>query len=202
MKRFAQTAFVIAVLVGAMAATPAVLAEGTGAPEVAAVSAEMDSGATPSAAGPAMVKRVEYALPYPGMLPDHPLYNLKRLRDAILERVIAEPVKKAEFFVLQADKRLAMGMTLMEQQGKATLAESTISKGGKYMERAVSVLKTYKAGGNYVPPGVNERLAKSIAKHKEVIIDLKNRAADAQKAGMDATLALLSALEADLTKLQ
>lgn len=175
-------------------------------PAATTVTAE-NAPAAPGAAAPAagasvVIHRSEYALPYPGMLPDHPLYSLKRLRDAILERVIAEPVKRAEFFILQADKRLAMGMTLMEQQGKAVLAESTISKGEKYMERAVSALSGYKTSGNTVPAGLTERLGKSLAKHKEVLTDLSARANAAEKAGLSASLSLVTSLEAELAKLK
>ncbi len=44
----------------------------------------------------------EYALPYPGILPDNVLYNLKVFRDKVFEFLIIDPVKKADFYLLQA----------------------------------------------------------------------------------------------------
>ena len=47
---------------------------------------------------------IEYVLPYPGILPTHPLYFLKIVRDRIIELLISDRVNKAEFYILQADK--------------------------------------------------------------------------------------------------
>lgn len=116
-------------------------------------------------------KKPEYLLPYPGILPDHPLYFLKKVRDAILDRLIVDPLRKAEFHILQADKRLNMGKFLIEQ-GKVGLAETTISKGEKYMERAVSGLSAFKSTGRPVPASLIDRLTRSMEKHVEVLTDL------------------------------
>ena len=42
---------------------------------------------------------VKYELPYPGILPDNPLYFLKQIRDWIMERLITDPLKKIEFYM-------------------------------------------------------------------------------------------------------
>ncbi|HSW97310.1 MAG TPA: hypothetical protein VLF89_05800, partial [Candidatus Saccharimonadales bacterium] len=36
-------------------------------------------------------KQIQYDLPYPGLLPDNPLYSLKVLRDKIVEFFISDP---------------------------------------------------------------------------------------------------------------
>lgn len=146
-------------------------------------------------------KTVEYVLPYPGILPDHPLYFLKRMRDYILEKVIVDPVKKAEFYLLQADKRLAMGMALTGES-KNALAESTISKGEKYFEQSVSGLTAYKASGNYVPAYLVERLDKAAAKHVEIITELMTKVGDTEKQGLAASLSLVKTLQAEIAKLK
>jgi len=137
-----------------------------------------------------VVQKVEYTLPYPGILPDHPLYFLKRLRDTILEKLISDPIRKAEFYILQGDKRLQMGLMLIEG-GKANLGESTISKGEKYLEQAVTKLSSYKESGAVVAPYVVEKLEKSITKHQEVITDLIAKANDTEKAGLQGSMELL-----------
>lgn len=137
--------------------------------------------------------KIEYALPYPGILPDHPLYNLKRFRDYVLERLISDPVRKSEFYVLQGDKRLAMGMALFAQ-GKGVLAESTLSKGEKYMEKSVSGVASLKTNGGTVPPYVIGNIEKSLSKHAEVLTALIASSTDAEKAGLTSSLTLVQQL--------
>lgn len=115
-----------------------------------------------------MVKKVDYLLPFPGILPDNPLYFLKAGRDRVMDFLIVDPVRKAEFYILQADKRLGMTVQLLDK-GNTTLAETTLSKGETYMEKAVSTAINYKAGGKEVPGYVVDRLTKSLAKHIEVL---------------------------------
>ena len=131
------------------------------------VSAPMASFAA-TVPDPAMEKKPEYLLPFPGILPDHPLWFLKAVRDGIMDRLIVDPLRKAEFHILQADKRLNMGVVLLEQ-GKRALAETTISKGEKYMERAVSGLAAFKSTGMPVPASIIDKLARSMEKHLEVL---------------------------------
>ena len=74
-------------------------------------------------------KDIEYTLPYPGILPDSPLYFLKTARDKIVSFLISDPLKKAEFNLLAADKRLNSGIFLFNKgKEKYKLALSTISK--------------------------------------------------------------------------
>jgi len=147
------------------------------------------------------VQKVEYSLPFPGILPDHPLYFLKRLRDTILEKLISDPIRKTEFYILQADKRLAMGNLLMEA-GKGTLGESTISKAEKYMEQAISGMALHKKNGGSVPGYVIERLEKATAKHQEVITELLNKAQETEKAGLQGSMKLLQEITASIASLK
>lgn len=147
-----------------------------------------------------MVK-IEYTLPYPGILPDNPLYFLKQLRDGILDRLIVDPTRKVEFYILQADKRLAMGIMLVDQK-KNALAEQTISKGTKYLDRAVGDLANLKNSGKEVSTSVVDRLEKSIAKQIEVVGDLLTKVGDEQKSGLQGSLDLLKKLQQDLAKLK
>ncbi len=59
---------------------------------------------------------VEYTLAYPGLLPDHPLYPLKVIRDKIYDFFLSDLVKKSEFKLLMADKRLFMAIMLKDRQ--------------------------------------------------------------------------------------
>lgn len=147
------------------------------------------------------VAKVDYTLPYPGVLPDHPLYFMKRVRDAILEVLIMEPVRKSEFYILQGDKRLQMGIMLVEQK-KFSLAETTVSKAEKYMEKAVKGLTTYKTGGGVIAPYVIEQAQKALAKHAEVIQELLTQVPEAQKSGIASSIELVTRVQQETNALK
>jgi len=115
--------------------------------------------------------KVEYNLPYPGMLPDSPLYFLKAFRDRVIATFISDSIKKAEFDLLQADKRLASGIALFEK-GKKELAESTISKGENYFEDGIKNLELAKKQGK-LNAGFLTSMELSAKKHLEILGDLK-----------------------------
>lgn len=145
---------------------------------------------------------VQYDLPYPGMLPNNPLYVVKQIRDWILDKLIMDPLKKTEFYILQADKRLAMGMQL-SATGNEVLAEQTISKGEKYMNSAVQSLLSLKAEGKAAPAYMTDRLEKSLAKHTEVLTsEIAQSTDETIKSGLTGSLNLVSTIRGELPKLK
>lgn len=117
-------------------------------------------------------QKIEYALPYPGLLPDSPLYSLKLVRDQIINFFITDPLKKSQFELLQADKRLASGQYLFAKgSSKYPLMVSTISKGENYLEQAVDSLKVAQKQGEDIT-GFKSTLETAARKHQEVIKDL------------------------------
>lgn len=128
-----------------------------------AVSAAVSLKATPA--------RVEYTLPFPGILPTHPLYVFKNLRDRIIEFLIIDPINKAEFYVLQADKKLNMGVTL-NSIGKT--AESRLAFADAFVSRnqAVTLLEGHGRSGALTPGYLTEKLVLSLIKHKEVLVGM------------------------------
>lgn len=143
-----------------------------------------------------MDKKPEYILPYPGILPNHPLYIIKRFRDFILDRLIVDPVRKTEFTILQADKRLAMGILLIDK-GEAVLAEEIISKGEKYLYKGIQLLIEEKKLGKEVPSYVLERLDASLQKHFEVLGELVKEASEETRVGLSGSLDLVRQLQGD-----
>lgn len=113
---------------------------------------------------------IEYTLPYPGLLPDSPIYPLKASRDKFIAFLIADPLKKAEFSILQADKRLQSGIALLDKN-KFALGQSTISKGQNYFEEALSQLGQARGQGLAINDS-KQKLILSLNKHEEV---LKNK---------------------------
>lgn len=115
----------------------------------------------------------DYTLPYPGLLPDSPVYFLKIIRDRIVVFLTSDPLKKAEFNFLTSNKRLAAGIALFERK-KFTLSESTLSKGENYFEDAISELKSAKQAGMNID-SMLLNLSQASQKHILVITDLEKR---------------------------
>ncbi len=117
-----------------------------------------------------------YVLPYPGLLPDNPLYILKTFRDRMIGLLISDPTKQAEFNLLQADKRLQAGLYLYQQhKGKEELAFTTFDKGENYFEQSIAKIKAAKQQGI----GNGEIILKvyiSAQKHEAVYKDLLKKA--------------------------
>lgn len=114
-------------------------------------------------------KEVDYYLPYPGILPDHPLYWLKMIRDRVQLLLTTEPLVKAKKLLLYADKRLGAGWALIEGN-KVDLGITTLTKAEKYLERAV--IAAEKLGDNDEERRFKEKLEKAEMKHKEVLLKL------------------------------
>lgn len=106
---------------------------------------------------------IDYVLPYPGMLPDNPLYIFKVLRDKVTTAFIADPTQRAFYFLFLSDKRLAAGEAL-RKKGNTGLAATTFLKSEDYFRQAVD-LATKKRSENLLA-----KLLVAGAKHSEVLI--------------------------------
>lgn len=122
---------------------------------------------------------LEYAFPYPGILPDHPLYFLKAARDRILLFFTYDHVKRTNLNLLLADKRLVMGQ-LLSEKGNTDLSTSTFSKAEKYLLSATLELGILKKQ-NSLPPGLADKVELAAKKHEEVISRLMGVTADENK---------------------
>lgn len=88
--------------------------------------------------GPEQVSAtIDDSLPYPGLLPGHPFYLLKTSRDIISGFLISDPLKKAEFDLLQANKRVEASYLLLEKDtANIDISVTTFSKALNYFEDA------------------------------------------------------------------
>ncbi len=143
---------------------------------------------------------VEYALPYPGMLPDNPLYFLKQVRDWIMEKIIADPVRKIEFYVLESDKDINASVFLNAKNEKA-LGVKSMMLASKNMKMAVQLATMYSSQGQTIPGYVIDQLGKSLSKHEEVLTDLIGKVGAGDKASYTSALSDVKALEAQVAKL-
>lgn len=108
---------------------------------------------------------IKYDLPYPGMLPDHPLYKLKVLRDKVTLFLTRDPMKKASYHLLLADKRIYASKLLVDK-GEISLAKETALKGENEYTLLVFLFKDV-----VKKPDKNlyDRLEKASLKHQEVL---------------------------------
>jgi len=117
---------------------------------------------------------INYSLPYPGLLPDNPLYVLKAVRDKIVSMLISDPKSKAEFDLLQADKRLSGAFVLSKQYPvKGQLVVDTISKGENYFSFALGQAKLAHDQGVEVN-GLLDQLENAAGKHEQVILGIES----------------------------
>lgn len=130
-------------------------------------------------------KKVEYELPYPGILPSHPLYFLKSIRDSIIESLIKDPVSKAEFYNLQADKKVNMGIVLKSQK-KNEEAKEAFHEAVEAHNKTISIIRSLEKSGSNVPRHILEKVSFSLLKHKEVLEEAgeKTDAVDTQITAM------------------
>lgn len=114
---------------------------------------------------------IDYTLPYPGLLPDSPVYVLKVARDNLMLFLIRDPVQKSFYELLLSDKRLAAGKTLIEN-GKVTLGVTTIVKSEDYFQTSVEQDLNMKSGKT---SDLTAKLVVSANKHGEVISNLLSK---------------------------
>lgn len=129
---------------------------------------------------PVISQTVDYTLAYPGLLPDHPLYFLKAFRDQLLAFLISNPVKKADFDLLQADKRVEASYLLATQKKKIDFAQMTFSKGENYFDQAIVQVRIARQEGNDMREFVH-KLELANRKHQEVLVTIKRQLTQQQQ---------------------
>ncbi len=123
----------------------------------------------------------QYALPYPGLLPDNPLYFIKVIRDDLVGFFISDPLRKASFYLLQSDKRLAASSSLgKELKRNDGLILTTLSKSTNYLNQAVGSLRDARQAGEDINSAAS-LMQDAITKHISVIYDMAGQTSGLQK---------------------
>jgi len=130
-----------------------------------------------------MEEEVDYYLAYPGILPDHPLYFLKMVRDRVRLWLTRDSVKRVELKLLYADKRVGAAKALVDGN-KVDLAITTAMKAENYMFEAVDELSKLREQGEELPQ-VWERVEKATRKHIEILEGVVEKVPDQAKAGLE-----------------
>ncbi len=133
--------------------------------------------ATPAA------QMVQYYLPYPGILPDSPLYKIKAVRDMVVLWTTFNPAARAQKQLLYADKRIGAALALTEGS-KSSLGTSTATKAEKYLEQAVDWAVRETKNGHDVKSFLHT-LDNATAKHLEILDTLKSRVSGDDSQALD-----------------
>lgn len=104
---------------------------------------------------------VEYTLPYPGLLPDHPLYLFKMLRDRTRLMMTSDTTEKFDLLLLYADKRIAAADALIKS-GNLEVGVETAQKAEGYLTQAQQLVSTLNEERG-------ELLYRSSLKHQEIL---------------------------------
>jgi len=142
--------------------------------------------------------QVDYFLPYPGILPDSPLYKIKMVRDRIWLWLTRQSSKKLDLLLLFADKRIGAGEILIKGN-KVALGVSTLTKGEKYLERAVGEVNRLSAEKRM---GAKEKLIKASLKYQEILENLLLRVSAEEKTELEKILNSLKSLREQLANFQ
>lgn len=114
---------------------------------------------------------INYEFPYPGrILPDHPLWPVKALRDKLWTILTINSSRRMELLLLFADKRIASSKVLFERE-KPELAFSTLTKAEKYLEAAAKAEIEERKKGTDTKNFLTQ-LANASLKHREVINEI------------------------------
>lgn len=143
---------------------------------------------------------IVYTLPYPGILPDHPLYFIKAARDKIMEFTVRNNSEKAKQYLLFSDKRAAMAV-MLAKKGKNDLAITTFSKGEKYALKIPALLLTSKKQGVSYSDETVSTLKESNLKHKELLDMLLKQMPEGESAPIQLVIALNNQVEQKIKSL-
>ena len=125
---------------------------------------------------------IEYELPYPGILPDSPLYFLKATRDRVISFLIRDQIKRISFNQLQADKRVHAALLLSKkEERKVPLVISTFSKGENYLELAMRDAADAKKQKKDVATEIG-KMQTAAKKYKEILLSLDTRLSSEKEA--------------------
>lgn len=108
---------------------------------------------------------IHYDLAFPGILPDHPLYKLKVLRDKIVEYFKGSAQDKVPFFLLQTDKGISATAILVDKRN-FPLASQTLLKAEHNMTKLVDALRQFPSSPS---AQLLDTLKTASKKHLEVI---------------------------------
>lgn len=145
-------------------------------------------------------KAVLYQLPYPGILPGHPLYFFKFLRDKILIFTTRDKSKKAILYLHLSDRHMAAAEALVNE-GKELLAIQELNEAENIFLEIPTILKDLKSQGGDYPGDLILDLNQSNLKHREVIASVLEKMSQGEISAMENLINLNDNAKKSLGKL-
>lgn len=119
-----------------------------------------------------------YLLSYPGILSDNPFYKIKLLRDKIWMAITQDPTKKAQLYLLFADKGIAMAQALAQKKEFALARDSALKAENEFTE-----LTFFYKNNNIQPDAAFlATLQRASQKHREVLAEIQTLVPEQEKA--------------------
>jgi CRISPR/Cas system-associated exonuclease Cas4 (RecB family) len=144
---------------------------------------------------------VSYELAYPGLLPNHPLYVFKQIRDGFTEFMTRDQMKKARLRLQMSDKMTRAAQILIHDDKKnVSLTLKQLNYGEEYFAKTIADIKTSSKQGVKPTKEFLDQLNLSLIKHKKVIEDIKTSAPQ-QKAKLQLLLDQYDRLEQSIKTL-
>ncbi|MFQ5451980.1 MAG: DUF5667 domain-containing protein [Candidatus Paceibacterota bacterium] len=145
-------------------------------------------------------KDVQYELPYPGILPDNPLYFLKSMRDRLWIFFTRDNNKKAELLLHISDKKTRMAI-LLSQKGKWDLATDTTQEAEEQFLELVESLERARNQGASSPGEFILEVKLSNEKHAEVTEDLLTNVPQGDRLRVEGIMKLNKKVKQELDRL-
>lgn len=112
-------------------------------------------------------KIIDYQLPYPGLLPDNPLYFIKQIRDSFMLFMAQDQLKKDEVYLQISDKNLSAAVELAKK-GRHKLSVEKVEEAEDGFDGIIDrQKKEKKKNTDFI-----EKLKKANLKHRETIENL------------------------------
>jgi len=145
-------------------------------------------------------EKVVYQLPYPGLLPDHPLYFVKAIRDKMVEFLTRDLLKKTNLYLLYSDKKAAIAL-MLQKKGKYKMSLDVLLKAEETFFKIIPLLDLSKKQGVAPSADLVEKIKTSNQKHQEIIENFLKTAPVSQKKTIDRLINLNLEIKEKLKKL-
>jgi len=130
-----------------------------------------------------MALRTDYYLAYPGILPDHPLYWLKMVRDRVSLELTGSADLRFEKLLLYSDKRIGAAEVLIKGN-KISLGISTATKAEKYFTQAIDELEKAKTQ-KLATQLMLDKAIKAAQKHQEILASIVQQLPKEEKGALE-----------------
>lgn len=146
-------------------------------------------------------EEVVYNLPYPGILPDHPLYFLKSIRDNVLIFITRDNERKSKLFLTISDKKMASALALAEK-GRGNLSQKELEEGEDLFLKIPKRLSIVKEQGGSYSPELIQNLYLSNKKHRETITEVMKKNTESETNEISELLKKNTEIKNELDKLE